>query len=191
VVSLVPGGSRAGPESASEAAPAARPTRRPRPPELSRPVARAWAAVAGAHGGAGTSTLAALLAPAWDLGTVRPGLPACPLPPVPLVVAARCTVGSAGRAVAAVRALAGQGVTVAVLAVTSDGLPEPAEATYRFRVLEGHVGAVARVPFIPALRACRDPRQVRLPRAALRALEEIRSLAASPGGLPHQPPARQ
>jgi hypothetical protein len=147
--------------------------------------APARVAVAGAHGGAGASTLAALLAPAWDLGTVRPRPLVRPLPPVPLVLAARCTAGSAARAVAAVRELAGQGTPVAVLAVTSDGLPEPAEAAYRFRVLEGRVGGLVRVPFIPALRVCCDPRQARLPRSALRALDEIRSLAAGPGGPGH------
>jgi hypothetical protein len=101
---------------------------------------------------------------------------------VPLVLAAGCTTASAGRAVNAVRALAARGVPVAVLAVTGDGLPEPAEASYRFRVLDGRVGGIVRVPFIPALRMAADPLQVRLPRAALRALEEIRSLAARQGG---------
>lgn len=139
--------------------------------------------VAGAHGGAGASTLAALLAPAWDLGAVwvpsRP--PGRRVPPgLPVVLAARCTVASAARAVAAVSALAGQGTAVTVLAVTGDGLPEPAEAAYRFRVLEGRVGALVRVPFIPALRAAADPRQVRLPRGARRALAQIRALTAPP-----------
>jgi hypothetical protein len=157
----------------------------------SRRAATAWVAVAGAHGGAGVTTLAVLLAPAWDLGTVRPGPPARPLPPVPLVLAAGCTAGSAARAVAAVCALADQGLAVAVLAVISDGLPAPAEAAYRFRVLEGRVGGLVRVPFIPVLRAARDPRAVRLPRSALRALDDIRSLAASPGGPAPQPATRQ
>jgi hypothetical protein len=159
-----------------------------RPP---RRQALARVAVAGAHGGAGVSTLAALLAPSWDLGPVR-GKTAPPLPAgVPVVLAARCTVASAARAAAAVRLLDGHGVAVAVLAVTGDGLPEPAEAAYRFRVLEGRVGAVVRVPFIPALRAAGDPRQVRLPRRAVRALSEIRSLAAVPGGPGNQPATRQ
>ena len=126
------------------------------------------------------STLAALLGRAWDLGAVRPGR----RPPsgVPLVLVARCTTVSAGRATAAVGALARFGAPVAVVAVTGDGLPEPAEAGYRFRVLEGRVGGIVRVPFIPALRVASDPRQVRLPRAARRALDEIRSLAASFSG---------
>ena len=140
-------------------------------------------AVAGAHGGAGTSTLAGLLEPAWDLGAIDvPGRQAGRLLPrgVPIILAARCTVASAARAVAAVAALRGQGAAVAVLVVTGDGFPEPAEARYRFRVLEGRVNGLVRVPFIPVLRAAADPRQVRLPRGAERALTEIRFLAAAP-----------
>ena len=68
-----------------------------------------------------------------------------------------------------------------MLAVTGDGLPEPAEASYRFRVLEGRTGGLVRVPFIPALRAAGDPRQVRLPPRARRALAQIRALTAPPG----------
>jgi hypothetical protein len=131
----------------------------------------------GAHGWAGTSTLAALLAPAWDMGAVgmlagslRPGGP-------PLVLVARSTVGAAGRAVTAITTAAAAGVPVAVLAVVGDGLPEPAEARYRFRVLEGRVGAVVRVPFVPGFRAAGDPGQVRLPRRARQALAEICALA--------------
>jgi len=135
--------------------------------------------VAGAHGGAGTSTLAALLAPAWDMGVVQPALIGGLRPGGrPVVLVARNTVAAAGRAVTAVTAVTGSGLLVAVLAVISDGLPEPAEARYRFRVLDGRVGAVVRVPFAPALRAAGDPLQVNLPRRARQALARIRALAA-------------
>jgi hypothetical protein len=141
--------------------------------------------LAGAHGGAGTSTLAALLAPAWDMGAVgmlagslRPGGP-------PLVLVARSTVAAAGRAITAITTAAAAGVPVAVLAVVGDGLPEPAEARYRFRVLEGRVGAVVRLPFVPAFRAADDPGQVRLPSRARQALAEIRALAREQ--VPQQP----
>ena len=130
--------------------------------------------LAGAHGGAGTSTLAVLLAPAWDMGVIsgpaagglRPGGP-------PVVLAARNTVAAAGRAVSAITRA---GAWVAVLVVVSDGLPEPAEARYRFRVLEGRVGAVVRMPFVPAFRVTADPSRVDLPRRARQALAEIRAL---------------
>ena len=42
-------------------------------------------------------------------------------------------------------AVAVAAAVAAVLAVIGDGLPEPAEARYRFRVLDGRVGAVVRV----------------------------------------------
>jgi hypothetical protein len=135
--------------------------------------------VVGAHGGAGVSTLAALLRPAWDMGVIRGRRPGGPVRSGgrPVVLVARNTVAAAGRAVAATTAITRQGSQVAVLVVVSDGLPEPAEARYRFRVLEGHVGAVVRMPFVPALRAAGSPLQVDLPRRVLRALAEIRMLA--------------
>ena len=134
--------------------------------------------LAGAHGGAGTSTLAALLAPAWDMGTVSGTAPGGGLRPGgrPVVLAVRNTVPAAGRAVAAASALAGAGIRVAVLVVVSDGLPEPAEARYRFRVLEGRVAAVIRMPFVPAFRVAAHPSLVDLPRRARQALAEIRAL---------------
>ena len=142
--------------------------------------------VAGAHGGAGTSTLAALLAPAWDMGVIQAAAPAGGLRPGgrPVVLVARNTVAAAGRAVTAVAAVTGSGLPVAVLAVISDGLPEPAEARYRFRVLDGRVGAVVRVPFAPALRAAGSPLQVNLPRRARQALAQIRALAAEQAPYP-------
>jgi len=142
--------------------------------------------VAGAHGGAGTSTLAALLAPAWDMGVIQAAAPAGGLRPGgrPVVLVARNTVAAAGRAVTAVTAVTGTGLPVVVLAVISDGLPEPAEARYRFRVLEGRVGAVVRVPFAAALRAASSPLQVSLPRGARQALAQIRALAAEQAPYP-------
>jgi hypothetical protein len=132
----------------------------------------------GAHGGAGVSTLAALLSPAWDMGAIRGSRPGRPAPAAgpPVVLAARNTVAAAGRAVEAATVITGQGLQVAVLVVVSDGLPEPADASYRFRVMEARVGAVVRMPFVPALRVA-SPLQVDLPRKALRALAEIRALA--------------
>ena len=136
--------------------------------------------LAGAHGGAGTSTLAVLLAPAWDTGVIS-GPAAGGLRPGgrPVVLAARNTVAAAGRAVTATGAVARAGAWVAVLVVVSDGLPEPAEARYRFRVLEGRVGAVVRMPFVPAFRVTADPSRGDLPRRARQALAEIRVLTCA------------
>jgi hypothetical protein len=92
----------------------------------------------GAHGGAGTTTLAVWLQPAWDMGAMRPE----PDPPYPaavahgraLVVACRNTAWSARQATKALATVARHGAQVAVLAVVSDGWPEPATATRRFVV---------------------------------------------------------
>jgi hypothetical protein len=138
----------------------------------------------GAHGGAGTSTLAFWLQPAWDMGAMRPD----PDPPYPaevacgraLAVACRCTAWSARQATKALAAVARQGGQVAVLAVVSDGWPEPATATRRFALLESEVRAVVRVPFIPALRLADDPAEVPLSRWARRALTQIQAAAGRP-----------
>jgi hypothetical protein len=134
----------------------------------------------GAHGGAGTTTLAVWLQPAWDMGAMRPE----PDPPYPapvahgraLVVACRNTVWSARQATKALTTVAQQGGQVAALAVVSDGWPEPATATRRFGLLESQVRAVIRIPFIPGLRLADDPATVPLPRRALRALARIQAV---------------
>jgi hypothetical protein len=133
----------------------------------------------GAHGGAGTSTLTVWLQPAWDMGAMRPE----PDPPYPttitrgraLVVACRSTTWSAAQATKAVTVVTQHGGHVAVLAVVGDSWPEPATARHRFRLLEPHVGAVIRVPFVPALRAADDPAAVPLPPRARRAVARIRT----------------
>jgi hypothetical protein len=94
----------------------------------------------------------------------------------PTVLVTRNTVAATGQAVAATTAITRRGAQVAVLVVVSDGLPEPSEARYRIRVLEGRVGAVVRMPFIPALRVADSPLEVDLRGRALRALAEIREL---------------
>jgi hypothetical protein len=135
--------------------------------------------VAGAHGGAGTTTLAILLQPAWDMGAVR--LPATGGPlrtgGRPLVIVAGCTVTRSARAAATLNALSSHGGRVAVLVIVSDGLPEPAAAAYRFQILAARVGAVVRVPFIAALRAADDPARVDLPRKARSSIADIRAAA--------------
>jgi hypothetical protein len=137
--------------------------------------------VVGAHGGAGTTTLAVLLQPSWDLGAVRH--PTRDRPAIwptwgrPLVLVTRSTALAACRAIAAVDAIACQGEHIAVLAIVSDGLPEPATATYRFQVLAARVDAVVRVPFIASLRTADDPAQASLPRGARRSIADIRAKA--------------
>jgi hypothetical protein len=139
-------------------------------------------AVVGAHGGSGTTTLAALLHPAWDLGVVqRPerGRPAIRSGGRPIVLVTRNTAAAAARATAAVNAIGWHGECVAVLAIVSDGMPAPAAASYRFQLLAARVGAVVRVPFIASLRAADDPAQADLPRRARQSIARIRGEALS------------
>lgn len=143
--------------------------------------------LAAAHGGAGATTLAALLQPAWDVGAPRDrgrGIPPLVTGGRPIVLVARNTTPAAGAAIATVNAITRPGGRVAVLAVVSDGLPEPAEARYRFRLLEARVGGVVRVPFVPAFRAVGHPAAVELPRRARKALAEIRELTTGPARPP-------
>jgi hypothetical protein len=148
----------------------------------------------GAHGGAGASTLAALLRPARDMGALRTEADyRYPVPnpdASPVLVACRCTTWSAIKASAAVTALARNGGRVAALAVVSDGWPEPPVAAAWFRLLSAQVGAVVQVPFVPWLRLCNDPVLVRLPRAARQALTQIRVITGSPEGDCDVPAAR-
>jgi hypothetical protein len=145
----------------------------------------------GAHGGAGTSTLATWLQPAWDMGAMRPE----PEPPYPanvatgraLVITCRNTAWSAQQATKAVAVAVRQGGQVTVLAVIGDGWPEPATATSRFRLVEPQVGALIRIPFIPALRLADDPAAVHLPKAAHRALARIEAVAKRTFPLPPNP----
>jgi hypothetical protein len=138
-------------------------------------------AVWGAHGGAGTTTLAAWLQPARDLGTMpagpEPAYLATAVAGRTLVLACRSTAWSAARATAAAAAVSRQGGLVAVVAVVSDGWPEPEPATSRFRLLEPHAGAVVRVPFVPGLRLADNAAAVPLPRRVLRALAQIHAAA--------------
>jgi hypothetical protein len=148
--------------------------------------------VVGAHGGAGTTTLAILLQPSWDLGAVR--RPTRDRPSIwptwgrPLVLVSRNTAVAATWAITAVNAITWQGERVAVLAIVSDGLPEPAAASYRFQVLAARIGSIVRVPFIASLRTADDPAQVNLPRKARRSIADIRAKAlasvAAPAPIP-------
>jgi hypothetical protein len=152
--------------------------------EWQRPELVIW----GAHGGAGTTTLASWLQPAWDMGAMRSE----PDPPYPdavargraLLVACRNTAIAARQATTAVAAVTRQGGHVTVLVVVSDGWPEPATATSRFRLLHTQTAAVIRIPFIPGLRLADDPADVPLPRQARRALDQIRTITGRPTPAP-------
>jgi hypothetical protein len=143
--------------------------------------------VTSAHGGAGATTLAALLRTTWDMGVVRRvagGGPRVSTGGRPLVLVTRNTTAAAASAIGAVNVIAEGGGRVDVLAIVGDGLPEPQAAAYRFQVLAARVGAVVRVPFVASLRAADDPAQAALPRKAGRAIAGIRTAAFAPTRLP-------
>jgi hypothetical protein len=135
----------------------------------------------GAHGGAGTTTLATWLYPAWDMGAMPPEpiprYPAAIAEGRPLLVVCRSTIGAAHLATTAFTAVNSQGGQVAALVVVSDGWPEPLAATVRFRLLAAQSGALIRIPFVPGLRLSHNPAAVSLPRNARRALDQIQALA--------------
>lgn len=148
----------------------------------------------GAHGGAGTSTLARLLGACWDMGALRhridPRRPAVITYGRPLIVVCHNTVSAAERATAAVMAVAHPGGQVAGLAIVADGAGrEPREATARFRLLESRIARVVRVPFLPALRLVDDPATVPLPRRMQQAIGQLRALAVSSPSAPSAAPA--
>jgi hypothetical protein len=156
---------------------------RPRLTPLPVPGPAPTLAVLGAHGGAGTSTLSALLGAA-DLGCRYDDQ----LPPVltsggrglsgsALLLACRPTTVSATYATEAIRDLAALRIPVAVLVICGDGWPETPVATARYRLLSAQVGTVTRMPFIPVIRGYGHPEQVRLRRGARNALATIRTLA--------------
>jgi len=159
----------------------------PVPPQGTNQPAREIVVV-GAHGGAGTTTLAILLQPSWDIGSVRRpsrGRPAIrPTWGRPLTLVSRNTAVAAAQAIAAINAITWQGERVAVLAIVSDGFPEPAAAAYRFQVLSARVGAVVRVPFVASLRISNDPAQVSLPRRVRRSIADIRAKALASADAP-------
>ncbi|MFI0484363.1 hypothetical protein [Actinomadura sp. 9N215] len=139
------------------------------------------AVVVGAHGGAGTSTLAALLPAAWDMGSIQPLLELDRAPMRakgrPVVLAVRNTAMAAKHATAAIGALRAWDERVSALAIVSDGGPESRDATARFALLEGRVGGTVRVPHVRAFRLVEDPAEVDLPGRARQALDELRRLA--------------
>lgn len=142
------------------------------------------AVVVGAHGGAGTSTLAALLPAAWDMDPIKPapepGRPSLRANGRPIVLAVRNTAVAAKTATAAITALRAWDQHVAALAIVSDGGPETRDATARFALLAPRVGGVVRIPYVRALRLVDDPRHVILPSKAKQAINELRGLLGAP-----------
>lgn len=152
----------------------------------------------GAHGGAGTSTLATLLRAAGGGLVVRELLRACPgtapaadaaAKRIPaglggrMIVTARGNAAGALRAELAVSALARAGVRPAVLAVIADGAgPLPRLADGRLSLLSDRIGSLVIVPFAAVLRATGDPAACRLPAGLRQAVERLTALTAGAEG---------
>lgn len=141
--------------------------------------------VAGAHGGAGTSTLAALLPAVWDMGSIESllELDCAPLDAKgrSIVLAVRNTAAAATRATAAIGVLREWEERVAALAIVSDGGPESRDATARFALLEARVGGIVRVPHVRQLRLVEDPTEVVLPGKARHAIDQLCRLVGEDG----------
>ena len=134
----------------------------------------------GVQGGAGATTVAALLRDAVDLSPVgrrrwRWAEYATHWTWLPLVLVARGTARGTADAVAAVDEVATMGLRPAVLAVVGDGWwPEPAAVRARLAMLSARVGAVVRIPYVPRWRYVDDPLAAEPPARVSAAVERIR-----------------
>jgi len=158
--------------------------------------------VAGAHGGAGTSTVVALLRAAFGAAGPEGRTPVRDLPAFPdadprfiaertalpgrlagpLILTARGTGEGARRAVIAVTALGYLGITPAVLVVVADGAgPLPKMAAQRLELLEDRAGTVVDLPFAAELRAGTEPDRARLSARFRRAVDVLAETAAASG----------
>jgi hypothetical protein len=140
--------------------------------------------VGAAHDGAGATTLARLLPPARDIGTVHPRARADTttdlVADAPFLLACRPVTSSAIATTETIATLAQTGLTVAVLVISGDGWPEDPAATACYRRLAASVSAVVRMPFVADIRGFGHPENVRLPQDAQQVLTEIRLLATRP-----------
>ncbi|WP_233515232.1 hypothetical protein [Marinitenerispora sediminis] len=139
------------------------------------------AVLLGCHGGAGASTMQALLGTPWNLGCYSPELRRIETFGRPLVLVARDSASAGARVIEAVTGVTTAGATIACLVIIADGSgPEPKEATGRLRLIEDRVGAVVRFPFVAGLRYAdaNEADKVELPKKAVRALTDIHAACA-------------
>lgn len=145
------------------------------------------AVLLGCHGGAGTTTLAALLGTPWDLGAHTPDRDLIAVFGRPLVLVSRDSITATARLAEVVNALEYNGLRPAALVVVADGSgPEPPESSARLRLVGERVGRPIRFPFVPGLRyvEAADAAGVALPRKASRALAQITTATGAPRPAP-------
>ncbi|MDE3723155.1 hypothetical protein PWG71_17320 [Nocardiopsis sp. N85] len=142
--------------------------------------------VLGCHGGAGTTTLAALLGTPWDLGSYTPERDLIAVFGRPLILVSRDGITATARLAEVLNVLERNGLRPAALVVVADGSgPEPPESSARLRLVGERVGSMIRFPFVPGLRYvdATDAARVALPRKASRALARITMVTGTP--VPH------
>jgi len=162
------------------------------PPPRRRPAPDSAAPTGGylvfaAHGGAGASTVAALLTAATGPGLVLEGAAARPAQlaaaPRELLLVARATAYGLARAAAA---LSGWSLPAPYLVLVADApLGDPPAVRFRAAALRARTAGLARLDYLPAARGVDDPRQLAgtaaAERAARRLLAQLTSPAASQG----------
>lgn len=145
----------------------------------------------GCHGGAGTSTLAALLPMATDLGVFDQRTFDSLQVERPLVLVARDTVPASMRITETVNMLdlLGQPIAGLVLMAEAPGRVPP-HTRSRLRLLENSIPAVLRVPYVPQFRFLDlvSASRVKLPRKVRSTMQEISELGASSSHLPQLEP---
>ncbi|MDA0563681.1 hypothetical protein LG943_04945 [Streptomonospora sp. S1-112] len=145
----------------------------------------------GCHGGAGTTTLRVLLNTPWEFGAYSADRREIATFGRPLVLVTRDNAAATARAAEVVNNIEAGGLVPAAMVVVADGSgPEPPEATTRLRLVEARVGRLIRFPFVAGLRFVdvAEVGQVKLPKKAQQALDEIRNacFSAARGALARQ-----
>ncbi len=132
--------------------------------------------VVGAHGGAGTTTLARFLGPGYvEVSASEVIDEVAPISAAGVVVVCEGTASAVVSGVRTALALAGRGGDV-VLAVVADGpVPAPIAVRARLRAVRDQVAAVVRVPYVPGWRFVDEALQA--PGGYLEAITKIRAAA--------------
>jgi hypothetical protein len=143
--------------------------------------ATSWLVVAG-HGGAGASTVAALLheAAGLDAALEAAGARRAQLlqRPRQVLLVARATAYGTASAALALGALPPTFTPVLVL-VADSPLPDPPAVRYRLRALGARLAGTVRIDYLPAARGIDDPRELASSPAGRRAAAALlRQLAA-------------
>lgn len=145
--------------------------------------------VLGAHGGAGTTTVNRMLAPAAHEGSYEDWTRQLE----PMVLVAKATAYGLRKATEAmtwvnhvIRSAPYQ-IAPPVLVLVADAPGgEPSTAKARARLVQDQVRGIVRIPYVPAWANLDDPLSVPAPRAVVTAASELRTLLTPTHQTPHQ-----